>query len=196
LDLFYQLKNLKMKIQNTTLFLFFFLSTIFLSSCDTSNTSSPKGWTKVFVNDENGNALFGNKAELIDAVRSGYPIRIGFGGRRVEHVANADFLTISAGEEVFGQIPSILGQMPSFPPDSIKVDFRPNNKWTRIAGTNGYNSNLMTDYIKHEVVNNRSRQGSTTWYVNYNNPNIEKDVTPLWHKSSNLWENWNSSTKK
>lgn len=176
-------------------FSFFFLLVIFLLGCTPTNTPSVKGWTKVFVNDENGKALFGNKAELIDGVRSGYPIRIGFGSRRVEHVANADFLTISAGEEVFAQIPSIIGQMPSFSPDSIKMDFRPNNKWTKIAGTNGYNSVLMTDYMNNEVVNNRSRQGSTTWYVNYNNPIIEKNTTPLWHKSSKLWENWNQSTK-
>ncbi len=183
-----------MKIQNeTTSLLFYFLCFILLSSC---NISSPKGWTKVFVNDEYGKALFGEKAELMDAVRSGYPIRIGFGGGRVEHVANADFLTISAGEEVFAQIPSIIGQNPSFTPDSLTLKFRPTNKWTLIVGTNGFSNAMMIDYMKNNVEGNRSdRRRSATWFVNYNSPIIEKNARPFWHESSKLWENWNSATK-
>ena len=186
-----------MKIITTTktpLFIFAVLSLFLFCfyGCSSTNSNSPKGWTKVFVNDENGKAVFGNKAELIDAVRNGFPIRIGWGGSRIEHIANADFLTISAGEEVFAQIPPIIGQMPSFIPDSLRINFRPNNKWSKIAGTNGANTALMIDYMNDTVNNHRTdRNGSTTWYVNYNSPIIEKNATPLWRKSSKLWESWN-----
>ena len=42
--------------------------------------------------------VFGDKAKLFDAVRLGYPIRIGWGSMGVEHVADADFLTIYEGK--------------------------------------------------------------------------------------------------
>ena len=187
-----------MKIQNKTpLFLFLLLSIFYFYSCTPTNSSSPKGWTKVFSNDENGKTMFGDKAELLSAVRSGYPIKIGFGGGRIEHIANADFLTISLGEEVFAQIPPIIGQRPSFTTDSLKVDFRPSNKWTLIAGTNGSSARLMTDYLNNTIENHRSdREMPITWYVNYNSAMIEENAKPLWHPSSKLWEEWNKNSSK
>ena len=63
---------------------------------------SSDSWQLLYRNDDEGNPVFGNKQELLDAARKGYPIRIGFGHRRlndttksVEHVADAHFLTIT-----------------------------------------------------------------------------------------------------
>ena len=121
------------------------------TNCQTS-TLVDSGWQLVYKNDANGNAVYGNKAELLDAVRLGYPIRIGWGGTRVEHVADADFLTIFNGDEVFAQIKPIIGQRPQMSDDSLKIAFRPNNKWVKIAGTNGYSTSLMTNYLQDTIV--------------------------------------------
>ncbi|WP_400078119.1 hypothetical protein [Winogradskyella sp. R77965] len=94
------------------------------------------GWQKVFQNDANGATVFGDKSKLINAVRSGYPISIGWGGGGVEHVTDANFLTIYEGE-VFAQIQTILGQNPIIENDSVKIKFREQNHWTMITGTNG-----------------------------------------------------------
>lgn len=177
------------KIYIPTLFTFLLFS---FWTCTSSSPSSTIGWKKVYQNDADGKALFGNKDDLISAVRNGYSIRIGWGGRRVEHVADADFLTIGMGKEVFAQIKPIMGQRPDFSTDTLKLDFRVNNKWVKIAGTNGRNSALMFDYQTDTIVNhNNTRTGSTTWYVNYNSSTMEETGTPLWHPSSPFWEDWN-----
>ena len=94
-----------------------------LCSCRNLENSNA-GWQKVFQNDASGAVVFGDKSKLIEAVRLGYPIRIGWGGMRVEHVAVADFLTIFEGEEVFAQINTIIGQAPAIENDSLKIRFR------------------------------------------------------------------------
>jgi len=157
---------------------------------------SNAGWQKVFQNDENGETTFGDKSKLLDAVRLGYPIRIGWGSNRVEHVADADFLTIFEGEEVFAQIKSIVGQAPRIDGDSLKIRFRTENHWTKIAGTNGYMTGLMTDYFQDTIAGGGTdRYGSTTWYVLYPNHQLNIEAKPLWRKTSPNWEKWKKLEK-
>ena len=68
-----------------------------IASCQIPNKSNA-GWQKVFHNDANGNTISGDKSKLLEAIRLGYPIRIGWGSNRVEHVTEADFLTIFEGK--------------------------------------------------------------------------------------------------
>lgn len=158
---------------------------------------SNAGWQKVFQNDEKGATTFGDKSKLIDAVRLGYPIRIGWGSNRVEHVADADFLTIFEGEEVFAQIKTIVGQAPRIDGDSLKIRFRTQNHWTNIAGTNGYTTSIMTDYMQDTLAGgDRDQSRSSTWYVQYpNRPSNEIKAEPLWRNTSPNWEKWNRANK-
>lgn len=154
---------------------------------------SNSGWQKVFQNDAGGKTLFGDKSALIDAVRLGYPIRIGWGSTRVEHVAEADFLTIFEGEEVFAQIKTIIGQAPAIEEDTLKIRFRTQNHWTKIAGTNGYSTGMMTDYFKDTLVGGGvDRYSSTTWYVLYPLHRLPIEARPLWREDSSHWEKWKS----
>ena len=165
---------------------------LFFSSCQGVEKSNT-GWQKVFQNDAEGNAIYGDKSNLIDAVRLGYPIRIGWGGRRVEHVADADFLTILNGE-VFAQIKSIVGQAPSIQNDSVKIRFRLQNHWTKMAGTNGYYTSIMTDYFQDTLVGGGvDRYTATTWYVLQPDHDLDIKALPLWRKESPLWEEWNKN---
>jgi len=159
------------------------------TSCQ-SSTPTTSGWQLVYKNDANGQAIFGKKEQLLDAVRLGYPIRIGWGSNRVEHVADADFLTIFNGTEVFAQIKPIIGQRPQVNGDSLKIAFRANNQWLKMAGTNGYATSLMTDYLQDTIVGNNERFSATTWYVNYpaNPQNIV--ARPLWRANTPLWKEW------
>ncbi|WP_350285859.1 hypothetical protein [uncultured Croceitalea sp.] len=164
-------------VMNTLKALFFLVSlAILICSCSVPNNSNG-GWQKVFKNDENGKAIFGNKEQLIDAVRLGYPVRIGWGSSRVEHVANADFLTIFDGE-VFGQIKSIVGQAPTNEHGTPKIRFRAENNWTKISGTNGYSTAFMTNYLKDTIISgNVDRKNATTWYVYF--PAKVSEIKPL-----------------
>lgn len=131
-------------------------------------------WVLVYRNDASGNTVLGNKQELIEAVRKGFPVRIGFGIRRasdstksVEHVTNASFLTISNGEEVFAQIAPIIGQNPELESDSLNITFRQNIEWSMIVGTNGFSDRLSTDKLADTIISHRTRPTEVSWFVNF-----------------------------
>lgn len=171
------------------------LALVLLCSCQSKSNDSVAGWQKVFQNEANGVAIFGDKSTLIDAVRLGYPIRVGWGSNRVEHVADAEFLTIFQGEEVFAQIKTIVGQAPRIDGDSLKIRFRTQNHWTKITGTNGYSTSFMTDYHQDTVVGGgMDRYSATTWYVLYPEHQLDLEARPLWRKESPNWEKWNKET--
>jgi hypothetical protein len=129
---------------------------------------------------------------LIDAVRLGYPIRIGWGGTRVEHVSEADFLTIFE-DEVFAQIKTIIGQAPSVKNDSVKIQFRIQNHWTKITGTNGYSTAFMTDYFNDSIAGgNTDRYTATTWYVLYPEHTVSIEARPLGRDESPNWDTYNN----
>ncbi|MEM7483913.1 MAG: hypothetical protein AAF348_01775 [Bacteroidota bacterium] len=176
-----------MTVKNT---LFEILLVFIVLSCTTENQST-SGWQKVYQNDKNGQALFGDKSKLIDAVRLGYPVRIGWGGTRVEHVTDASFLTIFQGEEVFAQIRPIIGQEPRIDNDSLKIRFRKENQWVKMAGTNGYSTGFMINYFSDTVKGGgEDRYNSTTWYVYYPKNANGIEPRPLWRKESPNWEKW------
>ncbi|GEM_PF-913243 len=171
------------------------LSLLLLPSCENAH-GTQGGWQKVYQNSAEGEALFGEKEKLIEAVRLGYPIRIGWGGNSVEHVTEATFLTIFEGE-VFGQIEGIVGQAPRVDSDSAKIRFRLQNHWTKIAGTNGYSTAFMTDYFQDTLVGGgNDRSSATTWYVLYPSHAEPIEARPLWREGSPNWEKWTAAQKE
>ena len=183
--------NMKLGTKNNCIIAFSLLIILFYSCNQTQEFDG--GWKLVFKNDENGKVTYGKKVELVNAVRLGYPVRIGWGGNRVEHIAEADFLTIFEGE-VFAQINTIIGQAPRIDSDSIKIRFRTQNHWTKIAGTNGYSTGLMTNYLKDTIAGGGTdRYSSTTWYVLYPNRQAKIEPLPLWRKESPNWKKWNDN---
>ena len=163
-----------------------FVLLVFVSAChDHSNSNPSAKWHLVYHNDADGNAVYGSKQELMDAVREGLPVRIGWGfrssrdtTRSVEHVADAKFLTIMDEEEVFAQVDPIIGQQPVRDGDTLKIRFRNSNKWTKIAGTNGYSTALMIDYLNDSLVNpGNDRRAATFWYM-YKVPVSGSEVSP------------------
>jgi len=144
---------------------------IIFSSCKSVSHISC-GWTKVFSNNAEGATTFGNKQELVKAVRAGYSVRVGFGEKPVEHISTVNFLSIVDGKifkgEVFAQIPTILGQLPAVENDSLKMRLRTWNHWTKLVGTNGYTTAIMTNYQNDTLVSgNNDRYQASTWYVEY-----------------------------
>ena len=136
-------------------------------------TQNQAAWKLVFKNDKAGNTLFGNKTELIDAARNGVPIRIGWGGKlrrdstkTLEHYGEGMFVTILNGDELFVQLPQIVGQRPFFDTDSLKIRFRETNRWTRMVGTNGYALGLMLEIKNDSVLSpGIERKAETSWYI-------------------------------
>lgn len=143
-------------------------------------------WKLVYRHDNDGNKLSGSKQELRDAVRKGYPIRVGFGGRSrsdttisVEHVADAKFLTIANGEEVFAQVDPIIGQNPDLEADTVTIQFRDSLEWCIIIGTNGQSDRITTNRLKGKVQGQTSRKMTASWFALLP-PSDNNKVLPLW----------------
>ncbi len=163
----------------------FFIGMLMLS-CTADNNKSVESdtWRLVFKNDKEGNTLYGNKSDLIDAVRGGYRVRVGWGGKlrrdttkTIEHLSEVAFLTILNGKEVFAQLPQVVGQQPVFIEDSLKVQFREDTNWTKIVGTNGYSTGRMINVLKDTLMQ-YGIDGKTkvSWFV-YDSISTTKDQT-------------------
>ena len=115
-----------------------------------------ESWQLAYAHNEEGQPLEGSKEILIEAVRTGKPVRLYVRGQRVEHSADALFLTIF-GEEVFAQIDEIQMQAPSLDPP--KVTFRePGRYWRTIYSTTG------TVVALADGNEPRERQSGVRWY--------------------------------
>lgn len=127
-------------------------------------------WELVYENDASGQRLAGSKATLIDAVRSGQEIRVGWSLqrrddplRKVEHVAEAKFLTVMSDKHVFAQISPIVGQTPMYA-DSI-IRLKENLEWTFIASTTGEQESMMRQVVTGEIVGHRTGRNGIKWWV-------------------------------
>lgn len=151
------------------------------------SSDAKQGWQLVFRNTKGGKVVFGSKERLIEAVRAGYSVRVGWGGRRqtdttksVEHVAEAQFLTIANSKEVFAQIQPIIGQHPGLEKDTIDIVFRENLQWILMVGTNGFSDRLTTERFQDSIRGHRSLPTEVSWFVNYPFDHNSKKQTPLW----------------
>lgn len=94
----------------------------------------PNNWTLVFHHGSDGEPISGSRQALIEAIRAGSDVRVYSKGRRVEHLVNANFLTIFGGE-VFAQMDAIRGQKPTL--DPLEITLRDNDYVTIMATNDG-----------------------------------------------------------
>ena len=127
-------------------------------------------WSLVYQNDAEGNRMEGSMEALIQAVRDGLPMRVAWSGQsktnpriKVEHVADAKFLTIMSDEVVFVQIDPIIGQTPDF--EERFIELKENTSWVSIMSTNGKCDNLMRNLITGEIIGHNKVQRAITWFV-------------------------------
>lgn len=112
------------------------------------------GWKLIFQTNRDGTPKYGSKEELINSIRKGSPIRVGWHSRRrndttksVEHFLDATFITIANGDEVFAQLQPFLAQRPDLTSDTLSMTLIPNQmNW--ILGTNGTISSVGLNYEK------------------------------------------------
>jgi hypothetical protein len=116
------------------------LASISLFGQNNENQKGEDGWTLVYANNENGTKVSGDLGKLISAVRNGEPIRIGWTvehptdkSLKVEHFADAKFLTILSDSIVFAQIEPIVGQTPSIKDKTFTL--KENIEWSFSASS-------------------------------------------------------------
>jgi len=172
--------------------------TNFKEGVDIRYLPSPE-WVLVFKNSENGEELYGCKKNLIYALRSGNPLRIGFGGRdrndtlkTIEHIADAQFVNIANGKEVFAQIETINRQRLDLNEEPLSMQFRKDKKLSMIVGTNGKLSTLLIDLNADTVRKTKTSTRGFSWFVFSSRvdstSNFSRDfppVEPLWYNTEN-----------
>lgn len=127
-------------------------------------------WKLVYHNDSNGKTIEGKIETLIGAVRNGEKIRIYWffqsqndKTKKVEHFADAKFLTVLSDSIVFAQIDPIIGQTPNFDLQTIKL--KENLEWSLIVATNGKSDTMMRNLVTGEILGHDSMPFAIKWYI-------------------------------
>lgn len=147
-----------------------------LSYCTPTKKELPElgGWQKVYVHDKEGKGVFGEKQKLIDAVRQGYSVRVGWGWQRelgdstlrLEHMAAPIFLSIIQEETVS----AIIDGHP-FLESYVHVDkqeFRdPHQLWQCVLTTKGTFNAKVFDLSSSSTLRDLPQQHRISWFVEY-----------------------------
>jgi hypothetical protein len=147
------------------------LSLLFLPALAASvaaQQSPAGGWRLVYAVDSAGRPTQGEKAGLLAAIRAGQPVRVGWGltwrlqdgtTGRLEHAAEASFLTIHQGE-VFAQLAPILGQTPSAREPVVSFRTEGSQLWYGLLDTTGRLLSYFSGGSPPQTV-----RLATYWYV-------------------------------
>lgn len=120
----------------------------------------------IYAHDADGIKLSGSKEALIEAVRNGKQVRIGWkmgeGAKKAEHFADAKRVTIMNGE-VYAQIEPIIHQHAK--PKRKNIIFRSGIGWTFIASTTGNNSTMLYDMADGTALKSVPGIWGNQWFV-------------------------------
>ncbi len=150
-------------MKKLSLLILLFIS-ISLSAQDKNN------WKLIYHNDKDGKTIAGKITDLVEAVRLGEKVRIYWSSQRksdptkkVEHFADAKFLTVLSDTIVFAQIDPITGQTPSFEKQTIQL--KENLEWSLIAASNGKSDTMMRNVITGEILGHGQTSFAIRWYI-------------------------------
>ncbi len=164
------------------------LGVLVLFACHSEKpiSSTNYGWTLVYKHNEQGELIFGQKEKVIEAVRNGLSVKVGYGvqvneDRSIEHIADAQFLTVLSVQdtiEVFAQISPIMRQGPFRLKDTVGIKLAPGYKWLTAIGTNGMCSNVMVNTFADTIQGSNEKRRAAMWFVDYP-PQFESVVKKL-----------------
>lgn len=129
-------------------------------------------WHLVFKHDTQGQRLKGSKAALLNAVRSGQPLRIGWGlsitrdekPKSVEHMVSPVFVSITDETEVIAQMPEHIAQQSYWDADRSLFDSG-EVMWRGLATTQGRFDAIWVNRASGEVVRRAPQRAAFSWYT-------------------------------
>lgn len=125
-----------------------------------------QNWEFVYEHNSDGASLKGTKQELISAIDQGKKVRIGWimgnGQESVKHYADVQFISV-IDDEVFGQIETIIAQIPDFDKKAIRLEEKA--RWSFIASTSGTHDTFMYLANDHKPVGFREQSWGVKWFV-------------------------------
>ena len=154
-----------------------------------SDQANHSGWKAVYKHDEHGNAVAGDIETLIDGIRRGYAVRVGWGWEKeitgslvkLEHMAEPLFLTIIRQEHV-----SVVIDAHPLMESYIDVDkqaFREGGHiWQCVLTTQGTFNAKVYNRATGELIRDWPQRQLMTWFLEYPARSPAGDVTPLYQR--------------
>ncbi len=128
-------------------------------------------FTLVYKNDAEGNTLAGSKEALINHIRGGSDIKIGWGWqgetRSIEHLSTPIWIAVPNEKEVIVQLDAQVlsktdwDQLTASYADSSLLD----QEWRVVINTNGEFDAVWYDRSKGEVVRRIPQKHTMTWFA-------------------------------
>ena len=161
-----------MKTSLSATVLLSFLLTAFAvpAHADDDVACAVSAWRWLFTSGPHGEDAGGNRQQLIDALRRGSPLRVGWGEAdangnwSVEELSDTTFVNIMGGRDIVAQLESALIQDNYI--DATVADLKaPLMDWHAIASTDGRFSATMTDRRSGDVVRHLVQRTHFHWYA-------------------------------
>lgn len=147
-----------------------FLQVLLIAVVTSVQAQSGNKWRLIFENDEEGRAVSGNKQDLIKAVQNADDIKVSWVHliseeplQKIEHTAEANYLTIINDETVLAQLKPFIGQSPDF--DSQHIILDENIEMALVASTSGKNNYIKRNTITGEIIAHNSGKRAYRWFV-------------------------------
>jgi len=147
-----------------------FVFLLFSYACH-NPSETQQNWTIIFKNDKNGNILLGSKGKLIDAIRKGASVRIGWGAKgknhRIEHLSNPIWLAVLDEQEVMAHLgPQVLSivdweDLTSSYSDSSKLV----EEWRVVITTKGTFDAVWYNRSAFQQIKRVPQRHLLTWFV-------------------------------
>ena len=161
--------------------LLFYFAIILLFSCS-GNQPQQNKWRIVLKTDKNGTVLKGSKLELINAIRNGQDLKIGWGGKRedlsIEHLSTPIWLAILSEKEVMAHLdPQILSGIDW---DGLNASYEDasllQKEWRVVLTTKGDFDAVWYDIKADTLIRRWPQKHRMTWFAK---GNLDDKVVPL-----------------
>lgn len=146
-----------------------FFIAIILLSCQKKDPNSY--WSIAYKNDKSGNVLLGSKEQLINAIRKGASIKIGWGAKgqshQIEHIAEPIWIAILNEKEVVAHLePQVMSgtdweKLTANYADSALVK----SEWRVVLTTKGEFDAIWYDRKDHQMTKRRPQKYVITWFI-------------------------------
>ncbi|MGI9545309.1 MAG: hypothetical protein ACR2MX_18745 [Cyclobacteriaceae bacterium] len=152
------------------------------ASCS-QHSEADLDWEIAYKNDKNGSTIEGSKQKLINAIRHGIPIRIGWGTKganhSIEHISQPIWIAILDEQEVIAHLdPQVLSiinweELSASYSDSAKLK----EEWRVVLTTKGEFDAIWYDKETNKQIQRRPQNHAITWFVN--RPRTEDQAKPF-----------------
>ena len=163
----------RFKIDKRNVAILFFLVSILGTglSCETHNND--RGLTVLYKNDKEGNTLLGSKSKVVNAIRKGADIKIGWQSvgktRKIEHLSTPVWLAVLNEREVVAYLdPQIFATMDWDNLSASYIDYKKLDiEWRVVLTTSGNFDAVWYDRKADTVIRRVPQNHQMTWFGRY-----------------------------